>query len=132
MTDNRFKRGCKITGPTGTIYMIPSAFKEFIKHIKGDASLEKDFMSLFATWTHAKETLSSYKTGKVYKKIGDLYRVKKSGTQARLLGYREEGNFFVVKCLKKKKDKIDKKDIDTANQRKKDFNIEAVKWEDLK
>ena len=132
MTDNKFKRGHKITGPKGTVYVIPPAVKELNKHIKGDTSLEKGFMSLISTWTHTKETHSPPREGDMYKKIDrDLYRVKKSGTQARLLGYLKEDSFFVMKCLKKKTDRISAIDIKTANQRKADFDINKVQWEEL-
>ena len=136
MSDNRFKEGLKIIGPiwaTGIMYIIPAAAKELKGHIKGDASFEQGFINLTATWTHSRDTHSLYTNGDMYKKISDgLYRVKKSGTQARLIGYSEGCNFFVMKCLKKKKDKIDERDIETAQNRKEYFNINEIKWEECK
>ena len=130
MSDNRSKKGYKITGSTRVMYIIPSAAKEFNKLAKGDASFRKGFWILVVSWVDSKETLPHPQKGDMYEKIGDLYRIKKRGTQVRLLGYSEGYNFFVMKCIKKKKDKIDIQDIETANQRKESFDINQIEWKE--
>ena len=64
--------------------MIPEAIKEFEKNITGDNNLEKYYFKLINSWLHS-DSHPPRNCKKV--KGAELYELKKSGTQARFLGY---------------------------------------------
>ena len=82
---------------------------------------------MIASWTRS----DSHPPTSVCKKINgvqeELHELKKSGTQARLLGYYKNSDFFVLKCIQKKEIKLKSEDIKTLKNRKKSFNKQKIK-----
>jgi len=115
----------------GAVYMIPEAVKEYERNIAGDNHLKKAYHKLIDLWLIADSYPLQHKD--VFKKIKateeELYELKKPKTQARLLGYYKDTDFFVLKCIKKKETQLKQKDIETLNKRKKLFEKNKIKWE---
>ena len=131
MTDNTdTKAGWIFRNRSSAVSMIPDAVKEFEKNIKGNNNLEKYYFSLINSWLQS----DSHPPRKICKKIKgvseELYELKKSGTQARFLGYYEGSDFFVLKCIQKKDDDLKPKDIQTLKSRKQSFSKENINWEE--
>ena len=124
------KTGWIFRNSTSAVYIIPEAIKEFNKNIKGDGNLEKHYYSLINSWLQS----NLHPPRNICKKIKavkeELYELKKSGTQVRLLGYYDESDFFVLKCIQKKENRIKGEDIQTLKNRRQKFNKEEINWED--
>ena len=131
MTDKNTKDGWIFrNGDKSAVYMIPESVKEYEKNITGDGELEKFYSKLIDFWlqSYSHPPSSICKKIKGEKKEG-LYELKKSGTQVRLLGYYEGSNFFVLKCIQKKENKLKPEDIQTVKKRKHNFRKEDIHWE---
>ena len=106
--------------------MIPEAVKEFERNTKGDNNLEKSYFRLIRDWLQS----DSYPPKSICKKIKgvreELYELKKSGTQARLLGYYTASDFFILKCIQKKDNKLKPEDIKTLQNRKQSFKKKTL------
>lgn len=126
------KTGWIFRNSRSAVYIIPEAVKEFNKIIRGDNKLEKSYFNLITFWTKS----DSHPPTSICKKIKgvkeELHELKKSGTQARLLGYYINSDFFVLKCIQKKATKLKIEDIQTLENRKQNFNAQDIKWEEQK
>lgn len=119
--------GWKFTQNRNSVYVAPEAIKEFEQNIKGDRKIKKHYFSLINLWIES----DSHPPQSICKKIKeDIYRLKKGGTQARFLGYYKNSDFFVLKCIKKKQDRLDERDINTTIKRKGMFNEKNIKWKE--
>ena len=130
MTDNvDTKTGWIFRKESSAVYIIPEAIKEFEKNITGHKNLEKHYFKLINSWLNS----DSHPPRDCQKIKGamreELYELKKFGTQARLLGYYEGSDFFVLKCIQKKDDKLKPEDIQTSKNRKQSFSKENINWE---
>ena len=109
------------------ILLYPEAIKEFKKNIKGHGNLKTHYFGLINSWLQS----DSHPPNSCKKVKGaELYELKKTGTQARLLGYYEGSDFFVLKCIQKKDDKLKSEDIQTSKNRKRSFDKESITWEE--
>lgn len=130
MTDNAdTKEGLKFGDRNSAVYMTPEAIKEFENNIKGNNNLENDYFNLINSWLQS----DSHPPRMICKKIKggkteELYELKKQGTQARFLGYYEGSDFFILKCIQKKYDKLKPKDIQALTSRKQNFSKENINW----
>lgn len=126
MTDNAYtKAGWIFRNRSSAVYMIPEAIKEFERNITGDNNLKKHYFGLINSWLQS----DSHPPRNCKKVRTELYELKKRGTQARFLGYYEESDFFVLKCIQKKDDKLKPEDIQTSKDRKQSFSKENINWE---
>lgn len=125
------KTGWIFRNSNSAVYIIPEAIKEFNKNIKGDGNLERHYYSLINSWLRSdvhppRNICKKIKAGK-----WELYELKKSGTQVRLLGYYDKSDFFVLKCIQKKENRLKIEDIQTLKNRRQNFNTEEINWEVL-